>query len=77
MLKAILKDVLLAVIVIVAQLGMNALGAKENNMHLIIASGILVGAIDFIVSFCKNKLESVNYTIKGITRTKNTQRKKR
>ena len=75
MLKAILKDVLLVFIVIVAQLAMNKIGAKESNMYFIVASGILVGAIDFIVSFCKIKLESVNYTIKGITKTKNTKKK--
>lgn len=75
--KAILKDVLLALAVIAAQLAMNAIGGKENNISFIIATGFLVGVIDFIVSFCKIKLESVNYTIKGITRTKTTKKKKR
>ena len=73
MVKAILKDVLLAVVVIAAQIAMNMINAKENNWFIIIMSGLLVGWIDFFVSFLKDKLESVNYTIKGITRTKNTE----
>ena len=66
--KAILKDVALIVITIAAQVGMNALNHKENDWFYIILIGMLIGVVDFVVSFFKDRLESVNYTIPGLTK---------
>ena len=68
MLKAVLKDVLLALIAIVAQVGMNALNHKENDWLLIIVVSILLGVADFFISYTKGKLEKINYTFEGITK---------
>ena len=69
MIKEIAKDVFLALVVAVVQVGTNMLYGKENDWFLIIFSSIALGTLDFIITFLKGKLESVNYTIKGITRT--------
>lgn len=68
MIKAILKDVLLAAIAIAAQVGMNALNHKENDWFLIVLVGVLLGVADFVISYMKGKLESINYTIEGLTK---------
>lgn len=78
MVKAILKDVALAVAVMAAQVGMNMLNKEENDWLFIIVVGIILGVADFAISFLKGKLESINYTIDGITRgtTKKKNKKK-
>ena len=68
MVKAILKDALLATIAIAAQVGMNMLNHKENDWFLIVFVGVMLGVADFIISFMKGKLESINYTIEGLTK---------
>ena len=68
MFKAILKDVLLATIAIVAQVGMNTLNHKENDWFLIVFVGVMLGVADFVISYMKGKLESINYTIEGLTK---------
>ena len=68
MVKAILKDALLATIAIAAQVGMNMLNHKENDWFLIVFVGIMLGVADFIISLMKGKLESINYTIEGLTK---------
>ena len=68
MVKAILKDVLLAAIAIAAQYGMNILNHKENDWMVIIFVGVALGVADFVISYMKGKLESINYTIEGLTK---------
>ena len=68
MVKAILKDVLLAAIAIAAQYGMNILNHKENDWMVIIFVGVALGIVDFAISYMKGKLESINYTIEGLTK---------
>lgn len=68
MIKAILKDAALAAVTIAAQVGMNMVQNKENDWLFIIMVGLVLGAADFFISFLKGKLESINYTIDGITR---------
>ena len=66
--KAILKDVLLAAIAIAAQVGMNTINHKENDWFMIILVGVILGVVDFVISYMKGKLESINYTIEGLTK---------
>lgn len=77
MVKAILKDVALAVAAIALQVGINMLNHKENDWVFIIMVGIVLGVADFSISFMKGKLEEINYTIDGITRGTTRKRNKR
>ena len=63
MIKAIFRDIILALAVIIAQASLNMVSQKPNDWGFIILSGILVGVVDFLVSFLKEKLESVNYKV--------------
>ena len=63
MAKAILQDVLLAIIVIALQIIFNRMNGKPNDLVVVISLGLLVGAVDFCVSFFKGKFKSVNYKV--------------
>ena len=75
MVKAVLKDVVLAIVVIAVQVAMNIVNAKEHDWVTIILVGIALGVIDFSVTYFKGQLERVNYNIKGITREKKNHKK--
>ena len=57
MVKEILKDLMLAGIVIVAQIAMNLINGKENDWLFIVLIGVAVGCLDFFITFLKDRLK--------------------
>ena len=66
--KAILKDVVLAVIFIVFQVAVNMSKGAETNWLMVIGIGLLVGLLDFVISYMKGGLENMNNKPKSINK---------